>query len=278
MDVLKRVHIVPLGYEYDRVLEPLEDYRADLVYVLEHDAERPGNGRSTAEEAVTPAYRESLIDALESITTVRRRGCNLMDVYDVLGTVTTLADEHAEDAVYVNVSGGGTIAAIGATMACMDVSTDATAYYVEPESYAYDMLEEPLSSGTTDIYSLPTYPIESPTRDQIAIMEFLADPTIWDGYHDDRTSPPKKKDCIEFARDTGLSFMADRAPPEAHPGGEDKGAFRVLDSRVLEPLAADGYVEVEAVGRRRVIRLTEQGENAYRAFKHKLEHADKYAA
>ena len=70
--------------------------------------------------------------------------------------------------------------------------------------------------------------------------------------------------------------MGDRAPPEDHPGGEDEGAFRVLDSRILEPLAEDGYIEIESMGRR-VITLTGQGENAYRAFKHKLEYADEYA-
>ncbi|MFP8956166.1 DUF6293 family protein [Natrialbaceae archaeon A-CW3] len=278
MDVVKRVHIVPVRYEYDRVLEPIRDQRADVVYLLEHTAGTSAaddTGESPSES--NPAYREELLADLEAMTaTVRRRDCDLLDVYGVLGTVTTLADEHADDAVYVNVSGGGTIAAIGATMACMDVSTDAIAYYVEPESYAYDQHAIPLSSGMADIYSLPTYPIDSPTRDQVAIMGFLADPERWDGYHEDRTTPPKKKDCIAFARDAGLSFMADRAPPEAHPGGEDKGAFRVLDSRILDPLEADGYVEIESVGRRRVISLTEQGENAYRAFKHKLEFAEKY--
>ncbi|USZ73083.1 DUF6293 family protein [Natronosalvus halobius] len=269
MDVVKRVHIVPLGYEFDRVLEPICDQRADLVYLLEHPTDDP--------DRVVPDYREELVSDIESAAaTVRRRECDLTDVYAVLGEVTTLADEHATDSVSVNVSGGGTIAAIGATMACMDVSTDATAYYVEPEDYAHDPTTIPISNGTADVYGLPTYPIESPTRDQIAIMGFLADPASWNGYHEERTTPPKKKDCIEFARDVGLSFMADRAPPESHPGGEDKGAFRVLDTHVLDPLETDGYVEIEAVGRRRVITLTDQGENAYRAFRHKLKYAENY--
>ena len=267
MDVVKRVHIVPLGNEFDRILEPIRDTRADLVYLLEHDG---------FEDQGVPAYHDDLVHALEEIATVERRACNLKDIYGVLGVITTLADEHADDNVYVNVSGGGTIAAIGATMACMDVSTDASAYYVEPDEYNHDMVGEPLSTGASAVYSLPTYPIDSPTPDQIAMMEFLADPDSWDGYHDARTTPPKKKDCIEYARDAGLTFMADRAPPESHPGGEDKGAFRVLDSRILDPLERDGYVEIESVGRRRVIHLTEQGENAYRAFRHKLEYADAY--
>ncbi|WP_436347498.1 HFX_2341 family transcriptional regulator domain-containing protein [Natronorubrum sp. FCH18a] len=265
MNVVKRVHIVPLGYEYDRILEPIRAQRADLVYLLAD--ERTDDG---GDSAVTADYHDDLLAELEStVPDVETRRCDLGDVYAVLGEVTTIAAEHADDTVSVNVSGAGTIPAIGATMACMDVSTDAHAYYVEPSDYAHEGEREPISTGVAEIERLPTYPIDSPTPDQVAIMGFLADPDAWDGYHEARTTPPKKKDLIEYARDRGLSFMADRRPPEER-GGEDKGAFRVLDTHVLEPLEADGYVTIESVGRRRVVELTEQGGNAYRAFKHKL--------
>ncbi|WP_137289571.1 HFX_2341 family transcriptional regulator domain-containing protein [Natronorubrum halophilum] len=268
MDVVKRVHIVPLGYEYDRILEPIRNQRADLVYLLEDNG--AGENARTGEAE----YHDELRAELEStVPEVRVWPCDLTDVYAVLGEVTTIAANHAEDTVSVNVSGSGTIPAIGATMACMDVSTDARAYYVEPAAYDHDGERDPISSGVAEIEQLPTYPIESPTPDQVAIMAFLSDPTSWEGYHEARTAPPKKKDLIEYGRAKELSFMADRQSPAEH-GSEDKGAFRVLDTRILEPLEADGYVTIESVGRRRVIELTEQGENAYRAFKHKLAERD----
>ncbi|ELY77813.1 HFX_2341 family transcriptional regulator domain-containing protein [Natrinema gari] len=280
MEVVKRVHVVPLGYEFDRILKPIKTQRADLVYLLED--EHTGSGRrggepseaddGTGQRNATAAadYHAELRTELESIVPeVRTRECDLTDVYAVLGDVTTLADVHADDQVYVNVSGAGTIPAIGATIACMDVSTDAHAYYVEPSEYAHDGANEPVSFGLDEIEEVPTYPIESPTRDQVAIMGFLDDPAAWEGYHDDRTAPPKKKDLIEYARDRELDFMADRRSPDER-SGEDKGAFRVLDTHVLEPLVEDGYVTIESVGRRRVVELTTRGENAYRAFRHKL--------
>ncbi|SFB71444.1 hypothetical protein SAMN05444422_101415 [Halobiforma haloterrestris] len=294
MDVLKRVHVVPVGYEYDRILEPIREQRADLVYLLEGGGEDEGEGEDEAEsehksdradesdepdaptadsQLSSPSadYHDELRAELEGIVPeVRTRQCDLADVYAVLGAVTTIASNHAEDSVYVNVSSAGTIAAIGATIACMDVSTDARAYYVEPSTYAHDGTSEPASFGIEATEPIPSYPIESPTPDQVAIMEFLREPSAWDGYSDARTAPPKKKDLIEYARDRELSFMADRQSPDDRDG-EDKGAFRVLDTHVLEPLVADGYVTVESVGRRRVVELTERGENAYRAFKHKLE-------
>ncbi|MGQ3411740.1 HFX_2341 family transcriptional regulator domain-containing protein [Natrinema sp. LN54] len=279
MEVVKRVHVVPLGYEFDRILEPIRTQRADLVYLLEDDSAGDGetdgeqdgeDGRGERNATAAADYHDELREELESIVPeVRTRACDLTDVYAVLGDVTTIADIHAEDQVYVNVSGAGTIPAIGATIACMDVSTDAHAYYVEPSEYAHDGTAEPGSFGLDEMEEVPTYPIESPTREQVAIMEFLADPAAWDGFHDDRTAPPKKKDLIEYAREQELAFMADRRSPDER-SGEDKGAFRVLDTHVLEPLAEDGYVTIESVGRRRVVELTERGENAYRAFRHKL--------
>ena len=260
MDVVKRVHIAALGYEFDRILEPIRDQRADLVYLLEDE-----NGETTIE------YHDDLRAELESIVPeIRTQSCDLSDVYAVLGDVTTIASRHAEDIVSVNVSSAGTIPAIGMTIACMDVSTDAHAYYVEPDEYAHEGSTQPVTAGVEAMEELPIYPIDSPTRDQIAIMGFLAAPSAWEGYHDDRTAPPKKKDLIEFARDVELSFMADRRAPSDRRS-EDKGAFRVLDTHVLEPLQDDGYVSVESVGRRRVVELTDRGEHAYRAFRHKLE-------
>lgn len=253
MNVEQRVHIVPLGHEYDRVLEPIENQHADVVYLLAPDR-----------DTNAPAYREDLIEEIDA--RVRKLSivtCDLSDVYAVLGVVTSLAAKHEGDNVYVNVSGSGTIAAIGATIACMDVETNATAYYVEPESYTHDGNAEPLSRGLESTARLPTYPIESPTADQVAIMAFLADPTAYDERF--VTTSPKKKDLIDFARDEELSFIADREP--AH----DKGAFRLLETHVVAPLETDDYITVERVGRRHVVELTEQGKNAYRAFKHKLE-------
>ncbi|MFC3957322.1 DUF6293 family protein [Halovivax cerinus] len=255
MDVTQRVHIAPVSAEYDRVRCPIEEQRADVVYLLVHDDP----------DAVPPYVddlRAELDEGVQELTVVET---DFSDVYSVLGDVTTIAASHDGDDVYVNVSGAGTIPAIGATIACMDVSTDATAYYVTPESYTHDGHDHPITSGMESTTPIPTYPIDSPTPDQIAIMAFLADPAAVDERFE--TTRPKKSDLIEFARDEGLSFIADRNP------STDKGAFRVLDTHVVGPLVEDGYVTVERVGRRRLVELTERGENAYRAFHHKVDEA-----
>ncbi|SNZ13171.1 hypothetical protein SAMN06269185_2066 [Natronoarchaeum philippinense] len=252
MDAVDRVHVVPFGSEFDRIVEPVVRYRADVVYLLEHDDPH----------GTTPTYHDEVVAAIEDEgIEVRRRDCNLVDVYDVLGVVTTVAAEHRGDSVRVNVSGAGTIAAIGATIACMDVSTDATAYYVEPESYAHDAEAEPISEGFSDLATLPTYPVDSPSRDQVAIMSYVAE-------REGGTARPKKRDLIDHAEAEALSFIADRDP------ANDKAKFRLLDTHVVAPLVEDGYLEIKKVGRRHLVALTDRGHDALRAFRHKLAHPE----
>lgn len=50
---------------------------------------------------------------------------DLFDMYDVMGSVTTLANDYAGNTARVNVTSGTKHAAIGASMACMDQQTDA---------------------------------------------------------------------------------------------------------------------------------------------------------
>lgn len=50
----------------------------------------------------------------------------------------------------------------------------------------------------------------------------------------------------------------------------DKAKFALLNNRIVDPLAENGYIEIEPVGRTKQVSLTETGENALRAFRHKL--------
>ena len=244
MNSIDEVHIAPLGYEYDRILGPVEKYGVDVVYLLEHV------GPSDA------PYHDDLREEITGLgVEVRSRPVDLMDIYDVLGVVTTVVADHADDIVRVNVSSGSKLSAVGAAIACM--ATDATAYYVHPEGYPYADEKQRQSYGYRSDEVLPTYPIESPTSDQVAVMEFLSDANT-------ETYTVKKKDVIEYAEEAGLSFIADNQP------ANDKAKFALLNANVVDPLLEDGYVDVEQVGRRKQVTLTDTGADALRAFRHKI--------
>ncbi|NEU57261.1 DUF6293 family protein [Halorussus sp. MSC15.2] len=243
MQTIDEVHIAPLGFEYDRIVGPVRRHNVDVLYLLEHDD--PGSG---------PEFHDDLRSELDDLgVSVRTRSVDVFDIYDVLGVVTTLTADHADDIVRVNVSSGSKLSAVGAAIACM--ATDATAYYVHPEEYPDR--ERLRSHGYEDDEVLPSYPIESPTTDQVAVMDFLADANT-------ETYTVKKKDLIEYAEEQELAFIADNDP------ANDKAKFALLNANVVDPLLEDGYVEIEDVGRRKQVLLTETGADALRAFRHKV--------
>jgi len=246
MRTIDEVHVVPLGYEHDRILEPIRRHDADVVYLL------AGDGGKTP---LTP-YQQALVEEFESEgRAIRFREADLGDLYDVLAVVTTVAAEHEDDVVRVNVSSGGKLAAIGSAIACM--ATAATAYYVHVEEHVPDLESNPRTRGMVEAEVLPSYPIETVSRDQVAVLEYLAAENT-DVY------TAKKSDLIEFAETADLSFMIDADP------ANDKAKFALLNANIIDPLVDDGYIRVESVGRQKQIELTETGENVLHAFRHKL--------
>ncbi|GAA0259157.1 DUF6293 family protein [Haladaptatus pallidirubidus] len=246
MQSIDEVHIAPLGYEYDRIVEPVRKHGVDVLYLLEHDG--PPNER--------PVYHDELKSVLANDgIDVRSEAVDLLDIYDVLGVVTTLVSDHEDDIVRVNVSSGSKLSAVGAAIACM--ATNATAYYVEPEGYAHQDRDERQSYGYVGEEVLPTYPIESPTRDQVAVMDYLEEA-------DTEVYTPKKKDIINYAESAELSFISESSP------ANDKAKFALLNANIVDPLAGDGYVNVSKVGRQKQVTLTETGRDVLRAFRHKL--------
>jgi hypothetical protein len=245
MREIREIHIAPLGYEHDRILEPIRTYDADEVYLL------------AAENAADHAhYHDDLVAQLEDEGVgVTRRTVDLDDVYAVLGIVTTITAEHDDDIVRVNVASGAKLADIGCAIACM--ATDATAYYVHPESHTPPLEREPLTEGVADVEVLPSYPVETPTADQVAILDYVQRATT-------EAYTPKKSDLIEFSEEERLSYMTEGDP------ANDKAKFALLNTHIVDPLVERGDVRVESVGRQKQITLTDSGENALKAFRHKL--------
>jgi len=262
----KRVHIVPVGEDVERMVPPAREMAADRVYLLaDEDESSVPRGEEAAERLASDGI-ETTVEPVDHGT-----------VYAVLGLVTTLADRHApEDTVRVNVSTGSRLATIGAALACMDDDTDAEAYHV-PTADA-----ETVANDENEVSVVPDYPIESPSRDEVATMAVIA--TL-----DTDVYTPKKRDLIDEA--IRLQVELDGAIPFAErivrsadvPAGQvtgfgdigpsqQKGAYRTFRERALAELEAREYVTIDddGVGRADPITLTPTGEAALRAFRHKV--------
>jgi len=241
MDVAERVHLMPVGYENDRIVLPAERFQADRVVLLAYEDE-------TDHPSYQETVRERLAEAGIDHETVR---CDIFDFYDCIGTVAELATRFADHEVYVNLASGSKVTAIGGMIACM--ATGATPYYVRAEHYAAET-DGDVAEGIHSVTELPTYPMESPEPQHVAVMDYV-----------ERENGARKRDLIDFGKEAELPFIADR------DAANRKSEYRLLDSHVLGPLAENGYVELEEVGRSTRVTLTESGRNTLRAFRYLIE-------
>lgn len=251
MDVVERVHVMPLGFEHDRIVEPAIEYCADRVILLDwiaDDIERP------------PYHADVFADLDAAGIEVERRDCELFDLYDSIAVIAEIATAEAtsddEDDVgndvYVNLATGSKITAIGGMIACM-VTGNASPYYVRAERYASGA--EPVGYGMELVIDLPTYPMDRPDRQQIAVLDRLVE-----------AGPQSKKQLIRFGSDSELPFVRDCDRPFDASGKPTKQSYARLRRHVVDPLADRGFVAVESVGTTRQVRVTEAGRNARTAF------------
>ena len=280
----RRVHIVPLGHERDRSVEPLRRHRADVVYLLANAPDRPGDrgtvafdvdfddpGATRVDVDTLTGYQREAWETVADFAEVRALPVELADVYDVLGVTTTVAARHGAsegngpdrrtedgtgtDRLFANVSTGPRVAAVGVAMACMIVG--ARPYSVEPATHRHDVREEPLTSGVERTVDLPLYPMDAPTHDQVAVLGQL-----YDRANDNRTTD--KWNLIAWARERDLTFLKEA-------GDSRTAKYRALETRVLDPLRERGYVELEPVGRSDTVHLTDIGRRVFFAFQHKVD-------
>jgi hypothetical protein len=256
MDVDERVHVMPFGFEYDRIVEPAKEYRADRVVLLDW----------IAEDIDRPSYHADVESDLDAAGIAYERvDCRLFDLYDSISVVaetvtdeaTPVDDDGVGNTVYVNLSTGSKITAIGGMIACM-VTGLARPYYVRAEQYAPEAA--PVGEGMEVAIDLPTYPMDRPEYQQIAVLARI-----------EAAGGLSKRALIEFGADEGLAFIRDCDRPFEADGTPSKQSYARLRRHVVAPLRERGFVDVERVGTRNEVVATEKGRNTRKAFDYLLD-------
>ncbi len=245
-----RIHIVPVGFEVERVVEPLERERADRVYLLTR-AERDAAAPFVEEVARRLRRARWPID-------VRLVKTDLWDVFHALGSLRTIfeqerrTDRAAREVLplRVNVSTGTKITAIAGTLACM--LWNGSPYYAQV-SRAWYSGRTPSVGKVTDVVErvepVGVYELQGPTADLVEVLEAL----------ERRGGSLRKR---ELLRELGL----DRPGPVSGRVASAQAQHGRLRRR-LEPLERRwGFVRTEAPGPRARVRLTEQGRLAVALF------------
>jgi Family of unknown function (DUF6293) len=249
-DPRARIHIVPVGFEVERITEPLTTDRVDRVYLVtrpDRDAAAPFVDEVVRRLARAPWPIE-----------VRLVRTNLWDPFEALAAYRGVfeAERRAERRVHgvlpirVNVSTGTKITAIAGTLACM--LWNGEPYYVQVSRSWYSD-RTPRVRAVHDVVErvdpVNVYELRAPASELIEVLEALAR----------RGGSLRKRELI---RELGLDRPAKDGGRVASPQAQH-GRLR----RRLEPLEQRwGFVASEARGPRARVRLTDQGRVALTLF------------
>ena len=243
MEVTNRVHIVSLGWEVARVVEPIFDLKADKVVLIRR-----------TDGAFETDFEREMIEDLQSMERldVEFRRANIYDLEGKLQAFTQAVKDHEDDDVYINVSAGSKITVIAGMMAAQ--ATGATPFYVHSSAADLDAdevqtPEEPVFPEAGEISELPVFELRGPSPEQLRILGYLRG-------NDGAT----KKELIQFAEDTELPFIA------ATEAKSDEGRYRLLESHIIDPLTSGEYISVKKVGRQKEAHLEQRGIDALAAF------------
>lgn len=241
MEVALRIHIVPLGFEVDRIVEPLLRMKADRAHIVVRE------GRERA-----AGFLRQIEERLGDSVPLERVACDIHSLVSCMSTYGRLVKEARDDGhqVFVNVSSGGTIPALAGMLTSM--MWGAIPYYVRPERYASLEADEPISYGVQEIFEIPGYPVQTPGADLVAALDYL-------NREEALGHRVSKLGLIKFLKRVELLDSVE---------GESRQAlYRALETRFVGPLRDKwGYVREEGETRAKRLRITDEGRLALRIF------------
>jgi hypothetical protein len=246
--VPRRVHVAPVGFEVDRIVEPVLRMEGEAVVLLAQLAEKDKG--------------KHFLDRVEG--KLRRGGVKIevihRDIHDLYALTKTFAGvfrSHKHDSIFLNVSSGSKIEAIAAVLATMLVrgeDIDVTLYYAVPHEYT-SPLTTPISKGCDEVIPLPHLSMQVPSSELREGLQIL------------RNGPRSKSElAVELAKRGRLD--RERLSSEGKPKDE---ASRVslqtaVDIRVVRRLEELKYAQVKRRGRQAVVALTPLGLSAAEFF------------
>ena len=245
-----RIHVAPVGFEVERVTEPILAERADRVYLLTR----------SGDDAAGPFLDEVLrrLRTAPFPIDVRVERTEIWNVFGALGLLRRIfeqerrGDRHDPGVVpiRVNVSTGTKITAIAGTLACMLWRGEA--YYVQVSRAWYSGLTpriRPVNDVVRAVDPVSVYELRAPGPELVEVLEALAR----------RGGTLRKRELI---RELGLDRLATVGGRPASPQAQHSR----LRTRLLPLETRWGFVATDPGGGRGRVRLTEQGRLALLMF------------
>ena len=235
-----RVHIAPVGFEVDRVVLSAKKMRADKIYLIIHDD--PADDSMRFLKSCTRKLERANIE-------VKVVKSNRFRIFPIIKTVNDIIRGESKNQIFVNVTTGSKLQAVGCMMACMlcENRDNIHPYYPRPKEYHKLGKNEQLAYGLEKIdVDLPTYKMMTPPKKLIDVLGIIK-------YYGTLT----KSNLAEIAERSELINI------NALDQNHNQARYASLDKNIIRPLEFDwNFVQVEKIGRHRWISLTKEGEHA----------------
>lgn len=241
-----RIHVAPVGFEVDRVVVPAIQRKADKVWLMV--SETPDRAQIFHNQ-IQDKLKECAIDMVT-------KSHDRKDLFDIIRATREIIQTETKNNVFVNLSSGSKIQAVGCMMACMMFNSRGNVhpYYVEPAQYMAREENEAISQGVHSIMDMPQYQIPIPNDTLIGAMNIIRQGRI------------KKKQLMSRLIQEGLLRTGDDAVPSDGRtdlyDAQSRGALASMNTHIIRPLEERRFIKVEKIGRNRWISLTEDGINA----------------
>lgn len=240
--VPERVHIVPIGYEEDRVVLPLLEMKAERVILL---ANNPSQDKAAK-------FRERVVERLDASDIAHEvRTAAIFSLPETLALFVRILREFRAENLAINISAGSKIQGLAGCLAAMLVRTEGipvTVYYVEPKRYREDPPRTPLSFGIEQIVEIAAITLPTPPLEIKMAMQVLA------------RKPCSKLDLAVLLAEKGC--LDKSKLNEAGKPKDERARVSLqsaIDQRVVQPLVTSGHATAQRKGRHVIVTLTESG-------------------
>ena len=251
MRVKKRIHIAPVGFEVDRIVQPAITYEADMVYLLIHN--------NKADDKAGP-YVERIIEQLkkEKIE-IKKVFADWRDVESITKEARKLFLSLAGNDIYVNIASGSKNHAIALDRAIMTLADQSNIreFYAESEAYeGFKPGKEQLSKGVREVKEIPKRKMVLPNERLLGALTIIRDYNVNEGGcarsckkdHEHIKKRIKKKQLAESCIEQGIL-----------PAAGNK--LTSLDKNIIQKLADKwDFIKIEKIGQSFYVGLTPQGE------------------
>ncbi|KAB2946396.1 MAG: hypothetical protein F9K14_07375 [Candidatus Methanoperedens sp.] len=247
----KKVHIVPMGFEIDRIEIPLKNVGADRVYLVIDENEEKGL-----------LYLKELRRRIRKLIPEKELkvlNCPMWDFRQSMSLLCELVrkEKLAGNFVYINLSSGNKLSAIAGTLASLMYG--AVPYYAQAEKYNIEPDTEGgeirgMTSGVRKILKIPLYTIEPPADELVNALAILSK----------NGGRITQKDYIFQLEEKG--FISDAIAKHSRKKEVTKKGYAKAKRQYFERLEDKEWIVKKGKGRSSYIEITEEGKNTFETF------------